>query len=594
MTATGIKSIRALLVEDNESDAELLRQALHGVGLGVGMTRVTSLAEMICCLQRQGWDVVICDYSLPGFSAEEALEWVRAHFPALPFIVVSGFLPDRLVVDILRRGARDFVGKGELFRLGPAIEREMGVNHLAMELKWTRECMNDLVLHDYLTGLPNYEHLLCHLGTLVSDPGESPAGLFLLDFRRFRRVINSLAMEEGKQLVQEVARRLMLAVGAKGFVARISQDGFALVVPGIASEAEARDFAGQLHRAMSRPMRVGNYEVTIPCVIGSCLFPDHGSAAEPLFRNALAALYRARTAGWFGFCHYQPELAQVGEHQVEMESALNRALRNDEFVIFYQPQIHFSTGRLIGVEALLRWRNPELGLVAPDEFIPILEDTGLIIPVGAWVLRTACQQLAEWGRQGLPPVRLAINLSVLQFRDPNLIAEVREALVQSEVNPADIELEITENMVMHGEEETLAILEQLHGLGVRVAVDDFGSGYSSLSYLKRFPIDTLKIDRSFIKEIGENAIDNAIVNAIVVMGHSLQLAVVAEGVETREQAVALESFGCDIQQGYMHGRPVPAEEFAERLAVGRLTILEEWMGEFAYRPLGLSDSPGTA
>ena len=594
MTATGIKSIRALLVEDNESDAELLRQALHGVGLGVGMTRVTSLAEMICCLQRQDWDVVVCDYSLPGFSAVEALEWVRAHFPALPFIVVSGFLPDRLVVDVLRRGARDFVGKGELFRLGPAIEREIAVNHLAMELKWTRECMNDLVLHDYLTGLPNYEHLLCHLGTVVSDPDQSPAGLFLLDFRRFRRVINSLAMEEGKQMVQEVARRLMLAVGAKGFVARISQDGFALVVPGIASEVEARDFAGQLHRAMSRPVRVGNYEVTIPCVIGSCLFPDHGSAAEPLFRNALAALYRARAAGWFGFCHYQPELAQVGEHQVVMESALNRALRNDEFVIFYQPQIHFSTGRLIGVEALLRWRNPELGLVAPDEFIPILEDTGLIIPVGAWVLRTACQQLAEWGRQGLPPVRLAINLSVLQFRDPNLIAEVREALVQSEVNPADIELEITENMVMHGEEETLAILEQLHGLGVRVAVDDFGSGYSSLSYLKRFPIDTLKIDRSFIKEIGENAIDNAIVNAIVVMGHSLQLAVVAEGVETREQAVALESFGCDIQQGYMHGRPVPAEEFAERLAVGRLTILEEWMGEFAYRPLGLSDSPGTA
>lgn len=594
MTANGITSVRVLLVEDNESDAELLRQAVRGVGLGVGLTRVTSLAEMICCLQRQGWDAVVCDYHLPGFSAVEALDWVRAHFPALPFIVVSGFVPDRLVVDILRRGARDFVAKDQLYRLGPAIEREMAVNRLTMELKWTRECMNDMVLHDYLTGLPNYEHLLCYLGTLVADPEASPAGLFLLDFRRFRRVINNLAQEEGKQLVQEVARRMTLAVGAKGFVARIGQDGFALVVPGIASEAEARDFAGQLHACMGRPIRIGNYEVTIPCVVGSCLFPDHGSAAEPLFRNALAALYRARAAGWFGFCHYQPELAQVGEHQVVMESALNRALRNGEFVLYYQPQIHFSTGRLIGVEALLRWRNPELGLVAPDEFIPLLEDTGLIIPVGAWVLRTACQQLADWGRAGLPAVRLAINLSVLQFRDPNLISEVREALSQSGVNPADIELEITENMVMHGEEETLAILDQLHGLGVRIAVDDFGSGYSSLSYLKRFPIDTLKIDRSFIKEIGENAIDNAIVNAIVVMGHSLELAVVAEGVETREQAVALESFGCDIQQGYMHGRPVTADEFAERLAVGRLTILEEWMGEFAYRPLGFSDSPGTA
>jgi len=583
MVARVSRSVRVLLVEDNEGDAELLRQRLSWSDLDADLTRVQTLSEMIHALEGKSWDVVVCDYHLPAFDARDALAWVAEHYPTLPFIVLSGHLREDLVVEVMNLGARDFVGKDELYRLAPAIERELGVARLTLELKWTRECMNDLVLHDYLTGLPNYEHLQRHLDSLASSPEPEPTGLFLLDVRRFRRVINSLAQEEGKQLVQEVARRLMLVAGAKGFVARTSQDGFALVVPGIAQESEAKDFANQLHGIMGRPVRVGNYEVTIPCIVGSSLFPEHGTTAEQLFRNALSALYRARTAGWFGFCHYQPELGAVGERQVILESALNRALRQEEFVLHYQPQVDFASGRLIGMEALLRWQHPEYGLVPPNEFIPLLEETGLIIPVGAWVLRTACHQLADWLARDLPPARMAINLSVLQFRDPNLIGVVKDALDGAGVDPALIELEITENMVMHGEEETLAILDQLHGLGVRIGVDDFGSGYSSLSYLKRFPIDTLKIDRSFVKDIGKDETDNAIVNAIVVMGHSLGLAVVAEGVETREQAMALESFGCDIQQGYLHGRPMSPEAFAERLAVGQLTILEEWMGEFSYR-----------
>lgn len=281
-----------------------------------------------------------------------------------------------------------------------------------------------------------------------------------------------------------------------------------------------------------------------------------------MLKNVESALYAAKVIGGRSFQAYQSEMETQERVGLAMESALYRALENKEFMLHYQPQFDLSETRLIGVEALIRWRHPETGMISPADFIPLLEETGLIVPVGEWILRSACAQNRKWQEAGLPPVRIAVNLSAIQFQQADLVQTVRKVLQETGLAPEYLELEITENIAVHNEEAVIFVLDELRKVGIHIAIDDFGTGYSSLSYLKRFPIDKLKIDQSFVRDCKEGKHDVGIVRAIIGMGHSLNLKVIAEGVETWEQADFLQRNGCDEVQGYFYGKPMTADDFA--------------------------------
>ena len=314
------------------------------------------------------------------------------------------------------------------------------------------------------------------------------------------------------------------------------------------------------------PFRVAGQEVFVSASLGLALYPLDGEDAESLVKNAGAAMHFAKDQGRDNYQFYSRAMNSTALEKLAMEAQLRRALERDELVLYFQPKIRATTGEIVGLEALIRWQHPELGLVPPSQFIPLAEETGLIVPIGEWVLHSACRQNRLWQQAGHPPVHVAVNIASPHFRQGALSDSVAAALQDSGLDPAWLELEVTESMLMHSVDTTLATLFKLKDRGVRLAIDDFGTGYSSLSYLKRFPLDTLKIDRSFVKDLPRDAEDAAIAKAIIAMAHSLKLEVVAEGVESAEQLAFLQQHGCDVVQGFLFSRPVPAAAFGSLLA----------------------------
>jgi EAL domain-containing protein (putative c-di-GMP-specific phosphodiesterase class I) len=316
---------------------------------------------------------------------------------------------------------------------------------------------------------------------------------------------------------------------------------------------------------LSEPYRVENNDVYTTASIGIALYPRDGDDAEGLLKNADMAMYQAKEAGR-NTCHFfSSELNMRATERMLLESTMRRALERDEFYLVYQPQMELSTGKVEGIEALIRWRHPDLGTVSPDHFIPIAEETGLIIPLGEWVLSTACKQLVHWLQQGYPPLRIAVNLSARQFRQKNLALRIEKILAETGLDPTLLELELTESAVMENPEEAVLTLQQLKGMGIALAIDDFGTGYSSLSHLKHFPIDRLKIDRSFVKHVTHDQNDATIAEAIIALAHSMKLTVVAEGIEQSEQLEFMLQRKCDTMQGFYLSRPAEANAFTDFL-----------------------------
>jgi EAL domain-containing protein (putative c-di-GMP-specific phosphodiesterase class I) len=368
-------------------------------------------------------------------------------------------------------------------------------------------------------------------------------------------------MWAGNKVLVQTAERLRAVFEEKSFVARLGADTFVAVVPHLNQEERAEDIGKAIHQCMDEAFHIDDHELFVKASVGVSFYPRDGEMWDDLFKNAESALHHAKAAGGSSYQTYKPEMDTHGKERLVMESALHHALEHEEFVLHYQPQFDLPSGRIIGAEALLRWRRPS-GLISPGKFIPILEETGLIVPVGEWVLRAACAQNKRWQDAGLPPICIAVNLSVIQFRQPGLVLTVRKILKETGLSPKYLELEITENIAMHTEEETIATLDELRATGIKISIDDFGTGYSSLSYLKRFPIDRLKIDQSFVRDHQEGADDDGIVMAIIGLGHGLKLNVIAEGVETQAQADFLKRKGCDEVQGYFYGRPMEACDLA--------------------------------
>ncbi|MHB8743309.1 MAG: PAS domain S-box protein [Sulfuricaulis sp.] len=447
------------------------------------------------------------------------------------------------------------------------LEREGQLAGVAIQKFRTQESLATMAYYDSLTGLPNRALLVDRLrqAMIDADRHERLVALLLLDLDRFKNINDTLGHKTGDLLLQQVAQRLQNGVRPGDTVSRPGGDEFIVVLADVADMDDVSRVAQKFMDIFSAPFEIDGHELFVSVSIGITLYPFDDHDLETLYRNADAAMYHAKEQGRNNFQFYLAEMNAQSLKHLTLENALRRALERDEFRLYYQPQIDLKTGRIIGAEALIRWQHPELGLVPPNEFIPLAEDTGLIVPIGAWVLRQACVQARAWQDAGIAPLRMAVNLSARQFREPHLFDVIAGVLQHAGLSPEWLEVEVTESLIMLNIEQTIEVLRGLERIGVSVAIDDFGTGYSSLSYLRRLPIDVIKIDRAFIEHINDNADDAAIANAIIALGHSLQRQIIAEGVETLEQLNVLRRYGCDVVQGYYYSRPLPAAEFIEYL-----------------------------
>jgi diguanylate cyclase (GGDEF)-like protein len=428
--------------------------------------------------------------------------------------------------------------------------------------------LRHLATHDALTGLPNRVLLDDRLAQAIAhaDRDAQPFAVLMLDLDRFKLINDSFGHRSGDMVLNEVARRLQGLVRSIDTVARVGGDEFVLVVSPAAACADAEEIGKRANEILSTPFQFQGVDLRVSSSIGIAFYPTDGGSAESVLAHADAAMYCAKERGRNNYQCFSPGMKSVALERVSLESELHQALKLDQFELFYQPKVDTASGDIHSAEALIRWHHPQRGLMQPMEFIPLAEECGLIYDIGAWVLREACRQCAIWQGAGQPPLRVAVNVAASQFRRGDLFEVVRGALQASQLDPRFLEIELTESAVMTNPEDSAAVLEQLSRMGVLVSVDDFGTGYSSMSYLRSFPIDKLKIDRSFIADLTTRADDASIVRAIVSLAHGLRLKVVAEGVETLEQLKFLQSVGCDQYQGYHFSEPLPAAEFAELVA----------------------------
>jgi diguanylate cyclase (GGDEF)-like protein len=490
-------------------------------------------------------------------AVSEAARMTRRRRPATPIEITA--LPRQSLLEVTGR-RRD----GITFPLELSVADLPEPRSLVVTLRdiTARKAVEDQIryhaTHDVLTGLPNRALFDDRLSTALRQSArhQDMIAVLFLDLDRFKIINDTLGHTIGDTLLVALSRRLRETVRAEDTVARMGGDEFIFILRGLKSAEDAVKPAQKILDAIRPPFHVGGHELHVTASVGISLHPADGPGADQLLKCADLALYRAKERGRDRIQLYNPALNVRVFEQMVLEGRLRRAIEQCQFVLLYQPQIELDSGELVGFEALLRWRHPELGLVPPDEFVPLAEESGLIEPLGRWVLRTACLQHRAWREAHLPPVRLAVNMSARQFQRNGLEERIREVLAETGMEASCLELELTESVLMQEGDHTASLLAKLSELGIGLALDDFGTGYSSLSYLKRFPITRVKIDRSFVRDIATSEGDAAVARAVIAMAHGLGVDVVAEGIETLEQLAVLRRYECDEGQGYLLGRPV--------------------------------------
>jgi diguanylate cyclase (GGDEF)-like protein/PAS domain S-box-containing protein len=438
------------------------------------------------------------------------------------------------------------------------------------ERKQMENTIRQMAYYDSLTGLPNRNLLNDRLAVAVANASRNnqKVAILFLDLDHFKTINDSLGHEAGDQLLQQVSLRMKEILRKQDTVARMGGDEFIVLIPGLTDAGHTAKLAEKILASMAPAFKIGDNELYIGCSIGISIFPDDGMEIRTLLKNSDLAMYRAKERGRNTFELYTPSMNFKAMERLAVEKNMRKALDREEFELHYQPKINLKSGQIAGMEALLRWDSPELGMVMPNQFIPIAEETRLIIQLGHWVLLTACEQAKRWREAGLPEVPISVNLSVIQFTHPNLVNEITKVLEHTGIPPHQLELEITESVLMQDTTLAVAILKKLSEVGIKISIDDFGTGFSSLNYLKNLPLDYLKIDRTFVKDYNLQT-NSAITKAIVTLAQSLNMKTIAEGVETEEQKEYLQELNCDEAQGYLFSKPISTQQMTELLISGR-------------------------
>jgi diguanylate cyclase (GGDEF)-like protein len=580
MSAANKRDARILIVDDNPQLRNVLLELLRA---NYECTAVCSAEEALTLLLTEKFDLVLSDIVMDGMSGLEMLPQVLLRSPDAVVVMISGEQNIDSAIEAMRAGAFDYVTKPfDLRHVEAAVRRALEHHELREVKRRYEENLEELVerrtaerdhltYHHALTGLPNRVLFRDRLtqSIALAQRDERTLAVIFVSIDRFKGLNDTLGHVIGDQMLRSVAARLS-QVGDEGdTVASCGGEEFALLVSGVGHTESAVRVAQQVQQALKSPFSIDGQELFVTVSIGISVYPHDGKDAQTLLQNAGVAVAGARQHGGDNYQFYRADMNAQALKRLGLENSLRRAVERDEFVVYYQPQINTETSQLVGMEALVRWRHPELGLISPMEFIPLAEETGLIVPLGECVLRTACAQNKAWQEAGLAPLQVSVNFSPRQFQQPGLVKQVKSALDETGLDPSYLKMELTESTIMKDAELTIQTLCQLKEIGVQVSVDDFGTGYSSLSYLKRFPIDTLKIDISFVRHSTTDPKDAAIVRAIITLAHSLNLKVIAEGVETQEQLSFLSSLRCDEVQGYLFNKPLPVEAFEELLLQGQ-------------------------
>lgn len=551
---------KVLVVDDDRSTRSTLRHTLQRDGFKV--EEAADGSQALLMLKRMRPDVILMDAVMPvmdGFTACSLIqEMPRGR--SIPVLMITALEDNTSVERAFAAGACDYIPKPIHFAvLSQRVRRIIEANQAEKRIR-------HLAFNDVLTGLPNRTQFLDQLGrrlAMAKENVESVAILFL-DLDRFKNVNDTLGHDVGDRLLIAVAQRIRRSVRNADCVARLGGDEFTVILSELADPAAAASAAQNICRTLAKPFQIDSHDIFVTASIGISVYPSDGMDVGTLVKHADTAMYRAKKTNT-DFQFFEAAMEHSISERVRLENDLRRALERNELAVFYQPQARMDNGEIIGAEALVRWFHPTRGMVSPLEFIPMAEETGLIIALGEWVLRTACAQMRNWMDKGMGHLRVAVNLSVSQLLQKDFANTVEQVLFDTGLPAKMLELEITESTLMEHAQDTLAILDRLRSLGVRLTIDDFGTGYSSLSYLKRFPVDIIKIDRSFVRDTPGDADDAAIVKGIIALAHSLRLEVVAEGVETREQLEFLRAQSCDILQGFYLSKPIPAQQLEDEI-----------------------------
>ncbi len=573
-----------LIIDDEPIIRLLTSRALEMIGLKT--TEAVSGEEGLRLFQEHGADAILLDVMMPGgMDGFETCVKLRQHQASqhVPVLMMTGLEDIGSINHAFEAGATDFLTKPiNVSLLGHRVRYMLKASLTTKRLVDSEQRLHRLAYFDSLTELPNRHFFQEHLQKMISlaNRQKLKLGVLFLDLDGFKRINDTLGHHAGDLVLQATGERLRNTLRSSDVftrptttlvgdsLARLGGDEFTVLLSTIGLNEDAATVAERIRLCLSESLTINNQELFTTTSIGIAIFPEDGNTADELLKNADLAMYYAKNSGGNTYRYFSTKMTEIAQRRLAVENNLRRAIERDELDLHYQPQLDLETGKYCGVEALLRWSCKELGQVSPAEFIPLAEDTGLIIGIGEWVLRKACQQIKTWQAQGVALNRVAVNVSVIQLLNKDFPSLVKEVLAETRLEPKILELELTESALVSDEISILNVLHKLKKIGVQLAIDDFGTGYSSLSRLKNFPIDCLKIDQSFVGEIGENLVNTSIVSAIIAMAEGMDVKVIAEGVETEVQLAFLKKKQCSEVQGYFLSRPLPAmqaEEFLQKV-----------------------------
>ena len=546
-----------LVVDDDPALRLVLRHTMEQEGYHV--VEACNGLEAIQTTIRQQPDLILMDAVMPemdGFRATSELKSIQEH-EHIPVLIITSLDDDHSISQAFSAGACEYITKPINWSV---------MRHRVRRLLYTAETerkIKHLAYHDTLTGLPNRLLFMDRMDQAISRAMRTDGKFTLLfiDIDNFKVINDSMGHEAGDKLLTAVTSRLQQTLRRSDSIARLGGDEFTVILENISDPEDTIFVANNLLEVLAEPIAINNRKVCIGASIGVAIYPHDGKSFGMLLKNADIAMYRAKERGRNTFEFYTAEMSALAMKRMELENGLRAAIENEEFVIYYQPKFNLKERRLVGMEALVRWEHPTSGLIPPDDFIPLAEETGLINPLGEWIIETACKQLHEWQKKGYQVPDLAINISARQFQEQNLPDIFQQVIDQYHLTPENIEIELTENILVQDHQTAKVMLNQLHDMGMKIAIDDFGTGYASMAYLKDFPINTVKIDRSFVSGIPSDTENMAIVKAITGLTQALGLSLIAEGVETDQQLEFLTAIDCEQGQGYYWSKPLAAEIF---------------------------------